>query len=150
MSDILMMIDEEQASQVRPASTIFKSTVGLTIHDGVLCAVFSTVENRKGYGKQFIPVSELAETVQILKEARDNGITAEGEIKTTSQIVKESLIENDDGEIRFKTEATKGKKPTLCSNRDDFNGFVDALEEYTPKILSKAQAVKSKIESKNS
>jgi len=108
------------------------------------------VENRKGYGKQFIPVSELAETVQILKEARDNGITAEGEIKTTSQIVKESLIENDDGEIRFKTEATKGKKPTLCSNRDDFNGFVDALEEYTPKILSKAQAVKSKIESKNS
>jgi len=148
MSDILMMIDEEEQTRIRPASAIFKSTVGLTVHDGALCAVFSTVENRKGYGKQFVPVTELKETLSILQDARDNGITSEGEIKTTSQIVKESLIENDEGEIRFKTEATKGKKPTLCGSKEDFIGFVDALEAYVPKILAKAEQVKDKIKTK--
>ena len=143
--DILMMIDEEQASQKRPASAIFKSTVGLTMHDDVLCAVFSTVENRKGYGKQYVPINELQETLSILQDARDNGISAEGEIKSTSQIVQDSLIENDDGEVRFKTEATKGKKPTLCSSLEDFCGFVSALEEYTPKILAKADKVSKRI-----
>jgi len=146
--DILMMIDEEQATKTRPASAIFKSTVGLTMHDETLCAVFSTVENRKGYGKQYVPIEELGDTLAVLQDARDNGITTEGEVKSTSQIVRDSLIENDDGEVRFKTEATKGKKPTLCSTFEDFCGFVSALEEYTPKILKKAEKVSKRISNK--
>ena len=144
MIDDIIMINEDD-TQVRSSAAIFKSTVGLTIHNGVLCAVFSTVENRKGYGKQFIPVTELEQVMAVLTAARDNGIVSENEVKTTSQIVRSSLIENDEGEIRFKTEATKGKKPTLCSDKGDFDGFVSALEEYTPKIISKAEKVRSKI-----
>ena len=69
MNDILMMIDEREQNATRPASQIFKSTVGLTMHNDELCAVFSTVENRKGYGKQYIPVSQLDSTLAVLQEA---------------------------------------------------------------------------------
>jgi len=146
MSDnILMMIDETGEARIRPASQIFKSTVGLTMHNDTLCAVFSTVENRKGYGKQYIPVTELETTLEVLRDARDNGIVSETEEKSTSQIVRESLIESEDSEIRFKTENSKGKKPTLCSDFEDFCGFVSALEEYTPKIIAKAKSVSEKM-----
>ena len=146
MSDnILMMIDETGEARIRPASQIFKSTVGLTMHNDTLCAVFSTVENRKGYGKQYIPVTELETTLEVLRDARDNGIVSETEEKSTSQIVRESLIESEDNEIRFKTENSKGKKPTLCSDFEDFCGFVSALEEYTPKIIAKAKSVSEKM-----
>ena len=144
MIDDIIMINEED-EHIRSSAEIFKSTVGLTVHNGVLSVVFSTIENRKGYGRQYIPVTELEQVMAVLSSARDNGITSENEVKTTSQIVRSSLIENDSGEIRFKTEATKGKKPTLCSDKDDFDGFVSALEDYTPKILSKADKVRSKI-----
>ena len=145
MSDILMMIDEKEQSKVRPASEIFKSTVGLTMHEGVLSVVFSTVENRKGYGKQYIPVADLESTLAVLQDARNNGIVNETEQKSTPDIVRSSLIESEDGEVRFKTEDSKGKKPTLCANMNDFIGFVDALEGYTPKIIAKAQAVQEKL-----
>ena len=145
MSDILMMIDEKEQSKVRPASEIFKSTVGLTMHEGVLSVVFSTVENRKGYGKQYIPVADLESTLAVLQDARNNGIVNETEQKSTPDIVRSSLIESEDGEVRFKTEDSKGKKPTLCADMNDFIGFVDALEGYTPKIIAKAQAVQEKL-----
>jgi len=144
MIDDIIMINESDEN-VRSSSEIFKSTVGLTVHNGVLSVVFSTIENRKGYGRQYIPVAELEQVMAVLATARDNGITSESEVKTTSQIVRSSLIENDDGEIRFKTEATKGKKPTLCSDKDDFDGFVSALEEYTPKIVAKAEKVSQRL-----
>jgi len=110
-----------------------------------LCAVFTTSENRKGYGRQFVPVNELEATLAVLQDARDKGIANEAEQKTTSEIVKSSLIESEDGEIRFKTEDSKGKKPTLCGDFDDFVGFVNAFESYVPKIISKAQAVQKKL-----
>ena len=146
MSDnILMMIDEEEQASKRPASQIFKSTVGLTMHNDQLCAVFSTIENRKGYGKQYVPVAELEATLAVLQGARDNGIISETEEKSTSQIVNESLIESEDGEVRFKTENSKGKKPTLCSDFEDFIGFVDEFEKYVPKIIAKANTVSKKL-----
>tara|TARA_B100000131_G_scaffold297088_1_gene315523 strand:- start:1400 stop:1843 length:444 start_codon:yes stop_codon:yes gene_type:complete len=143
-NDILMMIDSPEESQ-RSASEIFKSSVGLTMHNDELCAVFSTVENRKGYGRQFVPVQQLEATLAVLQAARDNGIVNETEEKTTSEIVKDSLIESEDNEVRFKTENSKGKKPTLCSDFNDFVGFVNAFEAYVPKIISKAEAVQKKL-----
>ena len=143
-NDILMMIDSPEESQ-RSASEIFKSSVGLTMHNDELCAVFSTVENRKGYGRQFVPVQQLEATLAVLQGARDNGIVNETEEKTTSEIVKDSLIESEDNEVRFKTENSKGKKPTLCSDFNDFVGFVNAFEAYVPKIISKAEAVQKKL-----
>tara|TARA_R100000152_G_C6737597_1_gene161613 strand:- start:621 stop:1115 length:495 start_codon:yes stop_codon:yes gene_type:complete len=147
-NNILMMIDDAGEQSTRPASEIFKGSVGLTMHNDELCAVFSTVENRKGYGRQFVPVSELQATLEVLQGARDNGIVNEAEEKSTSEIVKSSLIESEDGEIRFKTEDSKGKKPTLCGDFDDFVGFVNAFESYVPKIISKAQAVQAKLQNK--
>jgi len=145
MNDILMMIDEREQNATRPASQIFKSTVGLTMHNDELCAVFSTVENRKGYGKQYIPVSQLESTLAVLQEARENGIVSEVEEKSTADVVRSSIIESEEGEVRFKTENSKGKKPTLCGDFEDFCGFVDALESYVPKILAKAKSVSTKI-----
>ena len=146
MSDnILMMIDEAEQARVRPASQIFKSTVGLTMHNDELCVVFSTVENRKGYGKQYIPVSQLESTLAVLKEAREEGIQSETEELSTSEIVRQSLVESEHNEVRFKTENSKGKKPTLCSDFEDFIGFVDAFEQYTPKIIANAKSVSEKM-----
>ncbi len=143
MSDDIFLINSKDETQ-RTASQIFKSTVGLTKKDGELVVVFSTTENRKGYGKQYIPVSELEPVLAVLQDAVKNGIEEEDEILSTSQVVKRSLIQNEDGEIRFKTEQTKGKKPTLIPNEEQFSNFVDTLSEYSPKILAKVQALKNK------
>lgn len=144
MENDIILLDETQ-QVTRSASEIFKSTVGLTMHNDVLCVVFSTIENRKGYGRQFIPVSELEQVMAVLQDAKNNGIIAEDEELTTAQTVKRSLIESDQGEIRFKTESSKGKKPTLLQSKADFDGFVDTLGHYAPKIIAKAQSVKDRI-----
>ena len=144
MSNDIFLLDETETA-TRSASEIFKSTVGLTMHNDELCVVFSTIENRKGYGKQFIPVSELEQVMAVLQEAKANGIVSEDEELSTAQTVKRSLIEAENGEIRFKTEGSKGKKPTLLQSKEDFDGFVNVLSEYAPKIISKAEAVKSRI-----
>ena len=143
MQDIFLLNEEEEAS--RSASEVFKATVGLTMHNDELCVVFSTVENRKGYGKQFIPVSELEQVMTVLQEAKANGIAAEDEEYSTAETVKRSLIEGENGEIRFKTESSKGKKPTLLGSKSDFDGFVDTLSAYAPKIIAKAESVKGRI-----
>jgi len=143
MSNDIFLINDIEERQ-RTASQIFKSTVGLTKKDGELVVVFSTTENRKGYGKQYIPVSELESVLAILQEAATKGIEEENEVLTTSQVVKRSLIQNEDGEIRFKTEQTKGKKPTLIPNEEQFSDFVNTISQYTPKILAKVQALKNK------
>ncbi len=143
MSNDIFLINDIEDTQ-RTASQIFKSTVGLTKKDGELVVVFSTTENRKGYGKQYIPVSELESVLSVLQEAAKNGIEEENEVLTTAQTVKRSLVQNDDGEIRFKTEQTKGKKPTLIPNQEQFADLVDTIASYTPKILAKVQALKQK------
>ena len=143
MNDVFMI--DENESRERSAAEIFKSSVGLTVRDGVLSVVFSTVENRKGYGKQYIPVADLESTLAVLQNARQNGIQSESEEKTTSQIVRESLVESEYGEIRFKTENSKGKKPTVFSSTEDFSGFVSEFEGYVPKIIAKANSIKDKL-----
>lgn len=143
MQDIFLLNEEENTS--RSASEVFKATVGLTMHNDELSVVFSTVENRKGYGKQYIPVSELEQVMAVLQEAKANGIIAEDEELTTAQTVKRSLIEGENGEIRFKTESSKGKKPTLLGSKSDFDGFVDTLSAYAPKIIAKAESVRNRI-----
>ena len=144
MSNDIFLLDETETA-TRSASEIFKSTVGLTMHNDVLCVVFSTIENRKGYGRQYIPVAELEQVMAVLQDAKQNGIVSEDEELTTAQTVKRSLIESEEGEIRFKTESSKGKKPTLLQSKGDFDGFVDTLSSYAPKIIAKAQAVKDRI-----
>lgn len=144
MNDNIFLLNEE-SEQTRPASAVFKSTVGLTMHNDELSVVFSTVENRKGYGKQYIPVSELQSVLSVLEDAKANGIIAEDEELTTAQTVKRSLIESDQGEIRFKTESSKGKKPTLLQSKQDFDSFVDTFSAYVPKIIKKAESVKSRM-----
>jgi len=139
----IFLINTAEETQ-RSSSEIFKSTVGLTMKDDELTVVFSTTENRKGYGKQYIPVGELKDVLSVLQNASQNGIEEENEVLTTAETVKRSLIQNEDGEIRFKTEQTKGKKPTLISNQEQFADFVNTLSQYVPKILSKVNSLKNK------
>ena len=142
MSDDIFLINEAEETQLS-AKEVFKKTVGLTMKDDKLCIVFSTIQNRKGYGKQYIPVDELEPVLSVLKDAVDNGIHKDTETPTTAETVKRSLIQDDNG-IRFKTEHTKGKKPTLVRSDRDFSDFVNVLEQYTPKILQKVEQIKSK------
>ena len=144
MNDSIFLLNEDEEVS-RSASEVFKSTVGLTMHNDQLCVVFSTVENRKGYGRQFVPVDELQGVLSVLEDAKDNGIIAEDEELTTSQTVKRSLIESESGEIRFKTESSKGKKPTLLQSKADFDRFVDTFSAYVPKIIKKAESVKNRM-----
>ena len=142
--DLFALINESAKIESRPAKDIFKSSVALCMHKDELCVQFSTIENRKGYGKQYVPVSELEQVMAVLLDAKDNGIHSETENKSSSQIVRESLVENEEGEIRFKSEDTKGKKPTLFTSKDDFDNFVSTMQAYVPKIMAKLESLRNK------
>ena len=47
----------QKNKRTRSAKEIFSDTLQLVEHDGVLCISFNLVEDRKGYGAQFVPVS---------------------------------------------------------------------------------------------
>ena len=142
MSDDIFLINEEEETQLS-AAQVFKKTVGLTMKDDQLSIVFSTIQNKKGYGRQFIPVDELEPVLAVLRDAVENGIHKETEEPTTAETVKRSLIQDDNG-IRFKTEHTKGKKPTLVRSQKDFTEFVEVLTQYAPRILKKVEQLKNK------
>ena len=118
----------------------------MCVHDGKLCLSFNLVEDRKGYGSQFVPVDEIEPVSAVLLNARDNGIVNETEQLSTSEILRKSLIETEDGEVRFKTEDSKGKKPTVCSSKDDFNGFVDTFAQMLPEIKKAINEAQKQIE----
>ena len=142
MSNDTIMLFGSKAETTRPASAIIKETIGFEKVDGTWYVLFSTVENRKGYGKQRVPVSEYAEFVSVLTDAVNNGIHKEDEVLSCADVVKRSLIESDDGSVRFKTEGSKGKKPTLFSDMDDFSGAVQMLSSIQEMIASKAKDLK--------
>jgi len=142
----IKLFDNEQTVTIRPASEIFASTVGFEWNkdNHELYLTFSTTENRKGYGKQKVRMSEFNQVMEVLEEAAINGIHKENETPTASEVVKRSLIEGDNGEVRFKTEAEKGKKPTVFKDFEDFQGFVSKFSEYKDAIHSKAQQIEAK------
>ena len=131
-----------KAQRTRPASEIIKSTIGFEKVDGDWYVSFSTIENRKGYGKQRIPVSQYAEVIAVLQSAVADGIQREDEELACVDVVRKSLIEAEDGSIRFKTEGSKGKKPTLFTNADDFAGAVEMLGGLSEAIDKKAKSLK--------
>tara|TARA_Y100000034_G_scaffold33707_1_gene41224 strand:+ start:305 stop:745 length:441 start_codon:yes stop_codon:yes gene_type:complete len=143
MTDKIMLFEDKSQVQVRPASEIFASSVGFEWIKGQLYLIFSTVENRKGYGKQKVLVSELDEVIEVLKIASEDGIHQESAVPTAAEVVQRSLIESDSGEVRFKTESEKGKKPTVFQNMEDFSGFVDKLVQYQSAIHAKATKIKA-------
>ena len=138
-----IMLFEEKNEVSRPAKDILRSSGGFEIVNDELYFVFSTIENRKGYGRQRVPVSQLDDVLAVLQEAAENGITSESAPKSCADIVKESLTVNDKGEVRFKSEGEKGKKPTLFSNMEDFQGFVEEFSGLRDKIVKKASKIGS-------
>ena len=60
-------------------------------------------------------------------------------------VFSENIITaHENGEVRFKTEAEKGKKPTVFQNFEDFQGFVSKLAEYQGAIHKKAELIRAK------
>ena len=142
MSNDKVMLFGAQAQATRPASDIIKSTIGFEKIEGVWYVSFSTIENRKGYGRQRIPVSEYASVISVLQGAVENGIQKEDEELSCVDVVRKSLIEAEDGSVRFKTEGSKGKKPTLFTSMDDFSSAVEMLSGLTDAINNKAKSLK--------
>ena len=142
MSNDTIMLFGAQAKTTRPASEIIKSSIGFEKLDGVWFVTFSTIENRKGYGRQRIPVTEYQEVISVLQSAVEEGIQQENEELSCVDVVRQSLIEAEDGSIRFKTEGSKGKKPTLFTDADDFAGAVKMLAGLTEAINNKAKTLK--------
>ena len=141
MSDTIMLFGAK-AQKTRPASEIIKSSIGFEKLDGMWYVTFSTIENRKGYGRQRIPVAEYKEVISVLQNAASEGIQKEDEELSCVDVVRQSLIEAEDGSVRFKTEGSKGKKPTLFTNMDDFASAVDMLAGLTGAIAEKAKTLK--------
>ena len=141
MSDTIMLFGAK-AQATRPASDIIKSSIGFEKIDGAWFVSFSTIENRKGYGKQRIPLAEYGDVIAVLQNAVANGIQQENEELTCIDVVRQSLLEAEDGSVRFKTEGSKGKKPTLFTSMDDFAGAVEMLAGLTDAIAQKAKTLK--------
>jgi len=148
MSNFIFSFNQKN-KRTRSAKEIFEETLFLKKKNGVLCIEFNLVEDRKGYGAQFIPVDELEQVSAILVNARDNGIANETEQLSTAQILRKSLVETEKGEIRFKTEDTKGKKPTVCKDQGDFNEFVDTFMSVLPAMQSEIQRVQGELSKMN-
>ena len=144
MSNFIFSFNQKN-KRTRSAKEIFEETLFLKEKNGVLCIEFNLVEDRKGYGSQYVPTTELDEVAQILVDARDKGIASETEKLSTAQILKKSLIETEKGEIRFKTEDTKGKKPTVCSSKQDFDEFVDTFMNILPAMQQEIARVKEEL-----
>ena len=72
----IRLFDAEQEVTIRPASEIFTSTVGFEWINQELYLVFSTTENRKGYGKQKVRVDELDSVMAVLSEASEDLVWA--------------------------------------------------------------------------
>ena len=142
MSNDTIMLFGAQAQATRPASEIIKSSIGFEKLDGVWYVTFSTIENRKGYGRQRIPVTEYEQVIAVLQSAVADGIQQENEELSCVDVVRQSLIEAEDGSIRFKTEGSKGKKPTLFTDADDFAGAVTMLANLKDAIEKKAKTLK--------
>ena len=138
--DFLKLIEDEDVV-ARPARDILKSTCGFEILNDTLYFSFRTVEDRRGYGTQRIPISDIDEVLEVLEHASANGITSESAPKSCADIVRESLTVNDNGEVRFKSEGEKGKKPTLFQNLEDFQGFVAEFASLSEKIKAKAAMI---------
>ena len=137
MSTIMLFGSGEKST--RPATEIIKDTIGFEQIENVWYVTFSTIENRKGYGRQRIPVNEFAEVVAVLQDCANNGIHKEDEVLTCSQVVKNSIIQAEDGSVRFKTEGSKGKKPTLFTNMEDFSGAVEMLASVQTLVEKQAK-----------
>ena len=96
---------------VKTASQIIRETIGFEKVNDVWHIVFSTIQDRKGYGRQRVPVQEVwCFLLKFLQNAVNNGIHREDEELSCPEVVRKSLIQSEDGSIRFKTESTKGKK----------------------------------------
>ena len=124
---------------VKPASQIIKETIGFEKIDNVWYVVFSTIQDRKGFGRQRVPVAEYTSFVNVLQGAVENGIHREDEELTCVDVVKKSLIAAEDGSIRFKTEPTKGKKPTLFTGMEDFSDGVQMLASVQELVKKQAE-----------
>ena len=142
MSDNKVMLFGAKAQATRPAKDIIKSTIGFEKIEDEWFVSFSTIENRKGYGKQRIPVAEYADVIAVLQTAVAEGIQREDEELACVDVVRKSLLEAEDGSVRFKTEGSKGKKPTLFTSMDDFAGAVQMLEQLAEPIANKAKTLK--------
>ena len=138
-----MLFGNNSAVITKPSSQVLKETAGFDMVNGQLCFIFSSHEGKRGYGKQAIPVDDLDDCLAVLKQAVDEGVKPEDYDYTTSEIIQRSLIQGDDGSIRFKTQGDKGKKPTLCTSEKDFADFVNAFTEILPMIKEKAQSIQS-------
>ena len=141
--DFLKLIEDEDVV-ARPARDILKSTCGFEILNDTLYFSFRTVEDRRGYGTQRIPISDIDEVLEVLEHASANGITSESAPKSCADIVRESLTVNDNGEVRFKSESEKGKKPTLFRDMADFQAFVEEFANLRDAIHAKAKSIANK------
>ena len=141
-----MLFGNNSAVVTKPSSQVLKETAGFDMVNGKLCFIFSSHEGKRGYGKQAIPIEDLDACLLVLKSAVENGVNTEDHQYTTSEIIQRSLIQGEDGSIRFKTQGDKGKKPTLCTSAKDFANFVNTFSEILPMIKDKAQSIQSDSE----
>lgn len=137
-----LLFGNNNAQFVKPSSQVLKETAGFDMVNGKLCFIFSSHEGKRGYGKQAIPVEDLDACLQVLQGAVENGVNKEDHEYTTSEIIQRSLIQGEDGSIRFKTQGDKGKKPTLCVSKEDFADFVNTFTQLLPMIKEKAETIK--------
>jgi len=137
-----LLLFGNNAKVVKSASQVIKETIGFEKIDDIWYVTFSTIQDRKGYGRQRVPVSDFNDFVMVLKEAVQNGIHNETEELSCIDVVKKSLVEAEDGSIRFKTEPTKGKKPTLFTSLDDFSSGVEMLASVQDLVLKQSEKLK--------
>jgi len=101
---------------------------------------FNTHKGQKGFGSQVWAIDDMDEITDVLQDLVDNGLE-QNTIKTTAESIRSSITLNEeDDTVRFKSDPSKGKRPTLFKDVADFNEFCLFIIENKDKMVAYAHS----------
>lgn len=126
----------------KSATEIFQEKFDMVRNEetGDVEMTFNTHKGQKGFGSQVWAIKDMDSITEVLRDLVDNGIEQDI-IKTTAESIRTSVTLNEeDNTVRFKSDPSKGKRPTLFKDTADFNEFCLFIIDNKDKMVEYAHA----------